>query len=188
MFLVDRVLKSLEKQIDNHRLGEEGEDRAVEAIRQSLDGSWYLFRNVVLPGRIRADLDAVLVGALGVWVLEIKSFNGEYRNIGDRWEYRRGSHWKASASNPSRQAEDNAIRLANFLKADDIKQWVTVAVVWANRESLVTVENPATRVWLLDRLPDELGNLWRGQPIPDAKREAIVSKLTKLCQRKSNDS
>jgi hypothetical protein len=186
-YLINRVTRSLEKQIDSHRLGQEGEERVVEVMRQSLDGNWHLFCNIRLPGRNKGDLDAVLVGPGGVWVLEIKSYNGEYRNIGDRWEYRKGNRWEPATSNPSRQAEDNAIRLANFLKSDNIKQWVTAVVVWANRESSLTVQNPTTTVWLLDRLPDELGNLWR-EPIPTIQREAIVRKLTQLCHQEDNSS
>ena len=183
VYLLDRVVKGLDRQIDHHRQGQAGEDRVAEIARQSLDGHWHLFRNIVLPGRTRADLDGVLVGPAGVWVLEIKALTGEYRNTGDRWEYKRGSRWKPIRANPSRQAEANAIRLANFLKADDLKQWVTPVVVWANPESPLTVVNPAANVWTLDRLPDELGNLWRGQPIPDAKRDAIANKLALLCQQ-----
>ena len=184
---LEKVTNYLDRQIENHRLGQEGEDRVAEIARLSLDGDWHLFRNVVLPGRNRADLDGVLVGPAGVWVLEVKTLTGEYRNTGDRWEVKRGSRWKAHRANPSRQAEDNAIRLANFLKADDIKQWVTPGVVWANPDSPLTVVNPAANVWPLDRLPDELGNLWHGQPIPEAKREAIVSKLSLLCQQRREE-
>jgi len=181
-FLFDGCIKRLDKKIMNYRVGQEGEDRVVEVMRQSLDGNWFLFRNVTLPGQ-RADLDAVLVGSSGVWVLEIKNFTGEYRNIGEQWEYRAGNRWKRSTKSPSRQAQDNAIRLKNFLKADGIKQWVAPAVVWANQESPLTVESPAVAVWSLERLPDELGNVWHDEVIAEAQRKQIVEKLTKLCKK-----
>lgn len=111
--LVNLIVNSLERQIDNYSLGKEGEDRVVEIAQQSLDGNWYLFRNVVLPGCNKGDLDGILVGPLGVWVWEIKNLNGEYRNIGDRWEYRKSRRWRPATANPSCQAEDNAICLAN---------------------------------------------------------------------------
>jgi hypothetical protein len=184
-FLADRLVTIINKKIDNHRLGKEGEDRTIEMIQQSLDGSWYLFRNVVLPGRNKGDLDGILVGPLGVWVLEIKNLNGEYRNIEDRWEYRRGKKWKSANTNPSRQAENNAIRLSSFFKADNIRQWITPAVVWANSGNPLSVQNPSTAVWLLDRLPDELGNLSGSKPIPNERQAIIVDKLTKLCDQQS---
>jgi hypothetical protein len=75
--------------------------------------------------------------------------------------------------------------LGNFLKADGIQQWVDAAVVWANQESRLTVENPSVAVWQLGRLPDELGNAWQEEKISAAKRSQIVEKLTKLCQLQS---
>ncbi len=180
--LIDRIWRRLDRQIQTYRKGQEGEERVVVAMRQALDGNWSLFRNVVLPERKRTDLDSVLVGPPGVWVLEIKTLAGEYRNIGEHWEYRVGNRWKLSKKSPSRQAQDNAVRLSSFLKADSIQQWVTPAVVWANPDSPVMVENPSVAVWTLDRLSDELGNVWHGEAVSEETRNRIVEKLTKLCQ------
>ena len=187
-YIPAKTIERLDKERDNYHLGEVGEDRVEEIIRQSLDGHWYLFRNVVLPGRNKGDIDGVLVGPAGVWILEIKNFHGEYRNIGDRWEYRSGKVWKPAKVNPSQQALNNAIRLGNFLKADGNKQWVTPSVVWANVECPVIVENPVTAVWNLDRLPDELGNLWSNQPIADKDLMKIVDKFSKLSKMHENET
>ncbi len=181
-WLLDRSMKGLDKQIETHRKGHEGEERVVAAMHSALDGTWHLFRNVVLPGRQRSDIDSVLVGPPGVWALEIKTFTGEYRNIGEHWEQRAGNRWMLSKQSPSRQAQVNAARLASFLKADGIQQWVTPAVIWANPESQLTVENPGTAVWRLDRLPDELGNIWQEERVAEPVRAKIVEKLTRLCQ------
>ncbi len=180
--LFDRAMKALDKRIENYRRGEEGEDRVVEKARQVLDGEWVLFRNVVLPGRRRADLDIVLVGPAGVWALEVKTLSGEYRNIGEAWERRAGKKWKPVAKNPSRQAEKGAVALKQFLMADGVKTFVPAAVVWANGETRPAVENPTVAVWTMDRLQDELGNLWHGERIPEPVREKIVGKLTRLVE------
>ena len=182
IFVPDQITKRLDKQIESHRLGEEGEERTVQLIVQALDGNWSLFRNVSLPGRNKGDLDIVLVGPPGVWVLEVKNLNGEYRNIGENWEYRHGKNWKAAAANPSRQAFNNALRLKNFLLADNIKEYVNAAVVWANEESPVFVENPSVAVWLYNRLPDELGNIWQSEKLTISERAKIAEKLNKLCE------
>jgi hypothetical protein len=182
-YLFGLVLSKLDKQIDNYRKGQEGEDQVVEVMRQNLDGNWTLFRNVTLPGRNKADIDAVLVGPPGVYALEIKTFTGEYRNIGEHWEVR-ADNWKLLKSSPSRQVQDNAVRLSNFFKADGLKQWVTPVVVWANRESPVSVENPMVAVWTLDRLPEELGNIWQDQAMQESAHARILEKLTALCQER----
>lgn len=177
------ISKGLDKQIEDHRRGQEGEDRTVQLILQALDGTWHLFRNIELPGRSHGDLDTVLVGPSGVWALEIKAFRGIYRNIGENWEYKRGKKWLRHKKSPSRQARDNAVRLANFLRADHVNVFVNSAVVWANPESPLTIENPSTAVWLLDRLPDELGNIWHEKRVPESEQKKIVEKLTRLCER-----
>jgi hypothetical protein len=184
-YLFDTAMKKLDQAIDNYRKGQEGEDQVVEAMRQSLDGNWTLFRNVTLPGRNRADIDAVLVGPPGVWVAEIKTFGGEYRNIGEHWEVRAGGRWKLLGSSPSRQAQDNAARLSNFFKADGLTQWVNPAVVWANPDSPLAVENLMVPVWTFERLPEELGNIWQGQTIPESNQARMIEKLTALCQERA---
>jgi len=188
MRLVDLLLSKanqrLKREIEVARKGQEGEERLLEALRQGLDENWTLFRNVILPGRNQGDLDAVLVGPPGVWVLEVKMFSGEYRNSGEHWEYRAGRQWRLLKKSPSRQARDNAVRLASFFRADGLSQWVEPVVVWANDESPLTVDNPAVAVWSLVRLPEELGNLWQRQPVAEQIRGRIVEKLTALCQQR----
>jgi hypothetical protein len=176
-------MNRIEKQKENYRRGEEGENRIVESMGQVLDGNWSLFRNIILPGRKKTDLDAVLVGPSGVWVLEVKTFSGTYRNIGEQWEYRIGNKWKLYGKSPSRQAKNNAVRLSEFFKADNISQWVTPAVIWANQESPLTIENPAVAVWQYNRLPDELGNIWHGEKLSETERNKIADKLSKLCEQ-----
>src|SRR5258708_26797924 len=186
--VLDFLLNRIDKQILYYRRGHEGEERVVAAMHSVLDGNWFLFRNIVLPGRNKSDLDSILVGPSGVWVVEIKNFTGEYRNTGEGWEYRARNRWKAAKNNPSRQAQDNAVRLASFLKADGIQQWVTPAVVWANPEAQLQVENPLVAVWTLDRLPDELDNIWQEKSLPESKRQQIVDKLTKLCEAQKKEA
>ena len=188
-FIPDQISKSLEKQVEEYRRGEEGEEKTIQMILQALDGNWSVFRNLQLPGRNKGDLDIVLVGPPGVWVLEVKNLRGSYRNIGDRWEYRQGKSWKKAKANPSQQAFKNAIRLKDNLKSENIKVFVNAVVVWANEESWLKVENPTTAVWKFNRLPDELGNIWQGERLSMAEREKIIGKLTKLCEeQKTRDT
>jgi hypothetical protein len=181
-YIAKKAELEFDKRLKNYRQGQEGEERVIEVIRQSLDGNWQLFRNVVLPS-YKSDIDAVLVGTSGVWILEVKAYSGEHRNIGEQWEFKKGNHWKSADTNPSQQAKRNATQLAAFFKVENIKLWVEPIVVWANLDDSLTVQNPAVKVWTLEHLSDELGNL-TGDPIPDASREKIITKLTLLCESK----
>jgi len=185
--LLDRTLNRLEQEIKAYRKGQEGEEQVLEAMRQTLDGNWTLFRNLRLPGRNKADIDLMLVSPPGVWVLEVKALAGEYRNIGEHWEWRAGNRWEPLKKSPSRQAQDNAVRLANFLRADGIRQWVNPAVVWAEPESRIEVANPMVPVWTLERLPEELGNIWQSSWVETSTLERIVEKLTTLYQQQEKN-
>jgi hypothetical protein len=184
----DQITKRLEKQIEEHRRGQEGEDSVAQLMAQALDGNWHIFRNISLPGRNKGDLDLVLVGPPGVWALEVKNLRGEYHNIGETWEWKNGKNWKAARGNPSRQANNSAYRLKNFLKADNVNVFVNTVVVWANPESPLLVENPSVAVWRYDRLPDELGNIWQGERLSETERNKIVEKLIKLCERQKQNN
>ena len=93
-----------------------------------------------------------------------------------------GKKWKSALVNPSRQALNNAFRLKNFLMADNMNVFINAVVVWANEEGSLVVDNPSTKVWMYNRLPDELGNIWQGEKLPEEERGKIIGKLKKLCE------
>jgi hypothetical protein len=47
--------------------------------------------------------------------------------------------------------------------------FVNSAIVWANEESPIFVENPTVAVWTYNRLADELGNIWQGEKLSKAE-------------------
>jgi hypothetical protein len=169
----------LERKSEVYRKGEAGEDAVVEKARRALDGNWTLFRNIALPGK-SADLDIVLVGPPGVWAIEVKSLSGRYKNIGEGWEYWAKGGWKRWHKSPSRQARNGALALKDFLAADGIRTFISAAIAWANQEGRLSVENPTVPVWTMERLDDELGNLWSGKHLDAPTIERIVAKLSKL--------
>lgn len=176
----DWTFKQLERRIEQHRKGQEGEERTVGIIQRVLDGKWYAFRNLSLPGRNKSDHDIILVGPAGVYSLEVKNWSGEHKNVGEQWLRQVDAAWHIINKSPSRQANAGAARLGNFFKADGIEQWVTGVVIWANPESSVMVENPSVAVWTLERLPDELNKLYPRNNFTEATRQKIIDKLTKL--------
>jgi hypothetical protein len=139
---------------DQARIGREGEERVVEQLMHYLDARWFIFRNVVLPGNSR-DLDVVLVGPGGTWVLEVKTYTGNYRVENGRW-YRQTSsgHWAHMQFGPGAQAVESAKRLCNFLKQSGITKGNAVnrAVVVAQDTSIDFV-SAGTEVWTMQTLP-----------------------------------
>ncbi len=114
-FALMPLLERLIQERDQYRQGLDGEEATAKALQQHLDNRWTFFRNIVLPGN-RSDIDGVLVGPAGVFVLEIKSYSGRFRNRGDQWWWRRYQPgWQRLSGNPLRQARGNAARLGEYL-------------------------------------------------------------------------
>ncbi len=163
----DWITDRLERQMRLHRKGQRGEERVLNAMYQALDGHWWLFRNVELPGRKLGDIDFVLVGPQGVWVMETKAYSGSYRNIGEQWEARSKRGWRLARRNPSAQAKRNALALSSVFKSQKIDQWVQPLVIWANPEATLTSEYPAVPIWELDHISNQLTQVQAGKKISD---------------------
>jgi hypothetical protein len=183
---VDWSTNKLDQQVERYRKGQEGENRVVDILRVVMDGDWSLFRNVNLPRNKGGDIDSILVGPAGVWVLEIKTLSGKFRNITEKWDCFSGKKWRSLRKNPSQQTTDSSANLRRFLEADGIKiKWVNAVVVWANPESPLEVENPSVAIWKIDRLEDELGNIQEGKELSDIYRQKICKKLTKMVEKQT---
>lgn len=157
--LMDSIGNRFDRAIQRHRKGQLGEERILNTLYSVLDGRWWVFRNLELPGQRLGDIDLVLVGPTGVCALEVKAFDGEYRNVGDRWERRLGSMWLPAFKSPSHQAKKHAAALSHVLKMHNVKQWVTPVVVWANPDAPLIVQHPSVLIWKIDQIANEVNNL-----------------------------
>ncbi|MBN1562715.1 MAG: NERD domain-containing protein [Anaerolineae bacterium] len=174
------IMNRIEYKLDLHRKGQLGEQRALNVLQGVLDGNWWLFRNLELPGRRLGDLDLVLVGPLGVWSFEVKAFSGEYRNVGDEWKKRYGEKWVAAES-PTTQSRRNAKALQQLLQSRQINiKWVEPVIIWADPESTIEFDNPSTYVWTLDRLSHHLQNLSDRNALAKGQVQKIVKALEKI--------
>ncbi len=174
------IISQLDRQIKLHRKGQRGEERIMSMLYQHLDSNWWVFRNLEFPGRRSGDIDFVLVSPQGMWIIEAKTLDGEYRNIGEHWERRLGSRWMPALTNPSRQAKRGAATLAQFLQSHDVKQWVQPVVIWANPDSVLTVEKPSVYVWNILQVADELQKLDSARALPSEQIARIVEILRAL--------
>ena len=147
---------------DAARIGREGEERVLQQLINSLDARWFVFCNVILPGS-NGDLDIVLVGPGGTWVLEVKTYTGNYRVENGRW-YKQTSNgrWAHMQFGPGAQAIEHAKRLCNYLKQSGITRGIAVqrAVVVA-QDTPIELISAGTEVWMMQDLPGRLAVLKR---------------------------
>ncbi len=67
--------------------GDEGEQRFIRELQRSLDDSYYLLSGI--QQRHGEDVDVTLVGPKGIWVFEVKYWNGTIRWRAGKWSRER---------------------------------------------------------------------------------------------------
>lgn len=163
--------------------GRRGEDATVEVLRTALDARWTLFRNLQLPGR-KDDLDVVLVGPGGVWVLEIKAYRVQLRVQAGRWEQSWRGGWRPFGGNPGGQAQRNAVRLREFLQQQGLDlRWVSAVVVLARPQQVAHFVAADPPVWLLPTLTQDVTRLERWGTMPPAVSDNIIAVLRREADR-----
>lgn len=168
------------------RGGREGEEWATDVVRTTLDNRWTAFRNIKLPGR-KDDLDLILVGPPGVWVLEVKSYKAPTRVQFKKWSYLQGKKWQALDSNPIAQVRNNAVQLRYFIEKYGLKQHISAAVVLTKPQQISNFEPTEEPIWFqfaLEKHLTELNTL--PERLHEAERTTIVAELTKLSEADKN--
>jgi hypothetical protein len=113
-----------------YRAGMRGED-AVAGILQGFDNRYTLLNGLRIPGA-DGDIDHVLVGPKGVFVIETKNYRGFVACRGDTWYRKVRDAWIPLGRSPSKQAKYNASVLSEYLKGRHLGEWVYAVVVFAN--------------------------------------------------------
>lgn len=171
------AVSRLEHDADQYAAGRLGEAALTDFLAAELTADWSLLRNVVLPDQ-GGDIDAVLVGPRGVWVLEVKAYSRHYRNAGDRWWRRtEQGEWDAVRYyNPTRQARRGAHAVRRLLaeRVGDVP--VTARIVWAG-DGVVLTDKPAVAVWQLAQPQPLRDDLAGGLPLPPDRAQAVVAAL-----------
>lgn len=163
----EKTLAEWQEKLKNVQAGHEAEERTSHLLGSLLNDNWTLYRNVTLSDGRNDDIDAVLVGPSGVYVLEIKAYSGLHRYSTTRWEVAMGGgRWQAKEWNPARQAADGQKRLMSFLGSQGLGHIkVEPRVVWAGEGRVEVVGQPPVLFWFLSS-PNIASflkkDLWRG--------------------------
>jgi hypothetical protein len=102
-----------------------------------LNDQFLLLNDVMLPGS-RGNIDHIVIGPTGVFVLETKNYSGKYVCYGDKWFFQ-GKGRKYDIDSVSLQAKNNATLLSNLLHGSGFTVEAQPVVIFAN---------PSARLWL----------------------------------------
>jgi hypothetical protein len=133
-----------------YRGGWEGEKRVTKLLRSSLSDDYYLINNLRLPGY--GDVDHVVLGPNGVFVLETKNWSGKISCNGDFWQRKGNRHVPGS---PSEQAKRNAAKVRYAIDASGnlpFSVWLDAIVVFTNNHAELHLRNPTVSILKLQQI------------------------------------
>ena len=129
--------------------GAEGEEKVAEHL-SLLDDEYYVIHDVVLP-EMTGNIDHIVLGLNGIFVIETKNHNGLITCYGDSWTRhkigRRGTGYRGRIGNPSKQVKRKAVLLGQFIKDRfGIDLFINGIVVFSNEEARLKINNPTVAV------------------------------------------
>lgn len=190
---LEKLFDYLDSKVVSFKKGLEGEERVVDALRESLDGSCHIFRNLHFNGR-REDVDIVLVSPWGVFALEVKNRSGHFEYSGSDFfeKQRKGLKRVSDKLNPIKQAKGNAAALKEFLDPEFNRNkdypFVEPIVVWANPEIIVRrqkcpesqdLRSKEIKCWRVENLSFELDSIRCKKSLSEKAQREIIEKLEK---------
>ena len=137
-----------------YRKGQSGETLTRENLNR-LSNNHQLINDVMLPESY-GNIDHILLGPNGIFVIETKNLEGEIRCDEDLWyQYKPG--WKIpeeyEIKSPSKQVKRNAVKLKQFIeKKLNKKIWIEGVVVFTNPDVNLELNNPTTSILRVNEL------------------------------------
>lgn len=130
------------------RSGAKGEEKVAKALK-ALRGMYHVFNDVEIGKS--GDIDHVVVGPTGVFVIETKNNNGIISCNGDSWTQlktgKKGGHYKGKIGSPSKQAKRNAALLGRLIRRRlHTRLYVNPLVVFANKKAVLNLKQPTVPV------------------------------------------
>lgn len=100
-------------------IGLEGENLVLEQLNK-LPKNYFVFHDVKMP-KGRGNIDHIVVGPTGLFVIETKNYSGKYQIKGNKWYYYKDGKFNKMDKNPGNQLIRNIMDLKSFLNAKGIK-------------------------------------------------------------------
>ena len=148
----------------NYNNGLQGEQITIENL-QNLPDSYLLINDVKLPNGY-GNIDHIVLGSNGIFVIETKNFEGEIICNGDEWirhyeNYQEDRDYELKS--PSKQVKSNALKLKQYIESKNIfskslRLWVEGVVVFTHDNVILHCDNPTVPVFKVNQLCNYIRN------------------------------
>lgn len=124
------------------RAGVLGESRALKVLK-TLPDTYHIFSNVTIDQKIgeekkKSELDHLVVGPSGIFVIEVKNHYGKITGTADdhHWQQKKsgkqGGVIEGTLYNPTKQVSTHVFRLSKKLQHLGVHSWVQGVVFFSN--------------------------------------------------------
>jgi hypothetical protein len=162
-----------------YRGGWHGEKEVSTLLSHTLSNDYYLLNDLYLRDG-GGDIDHIVLGPNGVFVLETKNWNGSISCNGDEWQRMGKRNFSGS---PSRQVKRNAARIKQiFDNSPDLKSlgiWVEGIVVLTNNHATLHFNNPTVPILKLSQLPNYIAEFRSSRSLSGEQLETIGKEIIK---------
>ena len=135
--------------------GWRGEKSVAKLLSKTLSNDYYLINDVYLHDG-GGDIDHIVLGPNGVFVLETKNWSGKINCNGDEWQ-RPG---KRNMGSPSRQVKRNTAKIKHIIESSTALRslgiWVDGIVVFTNNHAQLHLNNPTLPILKLQQLTSHI--------------------------------
>ena len=159
--------------------GWEGEKQVIKLLSNKLSDDYILLNDLYLQGG-GGDIDHVVLGPNGIFVLETKNWSGNITCNGDLWQRSGKQNFKGS---PSRQVKRNASTIKNIIDSSPAFRplgiYVEGIVVFTNNHAALHLNNPTVAIVKLSQLPNQIATNRSSSNYSRQQLEAIGKEILK---------
>ncbi len=156
-----------------------GEKQVAKLLTSRLNDDYYLLNDLYLGGG-GGDIDHIVLGPNGIFVLETKNWSGNISCIGDEWQRAGKRNFSGS---PSRQVKRNAAKIKQIIDSNPnlrpLGIWVEGIVVLTNNRATLRLNNPAVPVLKLSQLTNYIIEFKSSRSYSREQLEAIGEQIVK---------
>lgn len=179
----------MRKKYDILKAGFSGEESTRKSI-ESLPDDYYAITNIKISydGK-QSELDMVVVGETGVFIIETKNHTGLIRGDAEASQFvqkkvgRGGTPYSKEMYNPIKQVSTHTYRLANFLKNRGVQVWVQGIVYFSNFDAELRISNISEKIPVFSRAEngeENMRNYITEYPAKKKLSREDVAKIVKI--------
>ena len=153
LIIVSNLNRKYSSRANILRSGFEGEDRASKVFSKLPDDYYVLSDLEVKIDNKLSQIDNIVVGSNGIFIIETKNLNGivngeeEDKEIVQHKVGKKGGQYSRKLYNPIKQVNTHVFRVSEVLKRHSLNRWVQGVVYFTNKDCIIEINSTKVPVF-----------------------------------------